>query len=684
MQSFRKPGFLSQRQPLVFSLLLSLALIISLLPTITGSPIHAQSQNLDQSGTLWAPYLEWNVSNPSYSGNPFDLLAEVTFVHAGSGETRTTQMFYSGSDEWRFRFTATRTGSWTFTSSSSDPELNGLQGTVNIEANPDPNIKGFITTYGNKFARQVGENGELEAFIYNVYQDNLQFPADYWDWENERSLDYIRTYPAEDWATEYLAEARRHGSNSIFIAVANQWLAEGALSYQDHSNENPELLTFDMLERVISTVHSQGGHVQIWLWGDNADSRRWTQTGLPGGINGEIDQRLLRYIAARLGPLPGWTMGYGFDLEEWVSEEETRVWAEYLDANWGWPHLVWARNRSNDALAAISYNAINNNDGPESYEDVLEKLNSDTSRPHLEEERFYHERYGKYDMDTTRRHFWWYTMAGGLGSHWGVHPNYSPGPYPNPEQLEAHRRFWQNRFLLDMAPANDLSDGYVLKDPANKHYVFYKENSTSIRMDLSEMDGNQPAIAIDTRLAYNEIDIGTLSAGEETWNAPYESDWAIAVGSFEDVPPIIDPPDDNPPPEEDTTAPSIVSVSISRENRSQIRIRFSEPISQASATVTDNFSINNGIDVLSASLSADNRQVILETSEHAAGTEYVLTVNNITDLAQPGNTIAGDSQFIYQLLENDLFLPLIRAGLLATTTAMIAGGAWFWWHKKTN
>ncbi|KAA3657429.1 MAG: hypothetical protein DWQ04_28170, partial [Chloroflexi bacterium] len=28
-----------------------------------------------QSSTLWSPYLEWSLTNSSFSGNPFDLIA---------------------------------------------------------------------------------------------------------------------------------------------------------------------------------------------------------------------------------------------------------------------------------------------------------------------------------------------------------------------------------------------------------------------------------------------------------------------------------------------------------------------------------------------------------------------------------------------------------------------------------
>lgn len=81
---------------------------------------------------------------------------------------------------------------------------------------------------------------------------------------------------------------------------------------------DPSPAKFRMVEEMIRKVHAKGGACHIWLWnsGDGEEA-------VPGGPMREVDQRLLRYIATRLGPLPGWTMGYGFDTENgWESVEE--------------------------------------------------------------------------------------------------------------------------------------------------------------------------------------------------------------------------------------------------------------------------------------------------------------------------------------------------------------------------
>ena len=475
----------------------------------------------ETNGEMWE-YLEWNLVNPSWSGNPFDLVATVTFTHTPSASTHTTEMFYDDSNTWKFRFTGTKTGEWSFTTASSDPDLDGYHGIVNISPNPDPNARGFLTNQGNKFAIQTGNSGETQGYLLNVYMNGEDFPA------------FIHNLTSTATIEAYIVDAQQYNFDTIFVHVCNNWFDFGSINYDEHNSEDPDPQTFAALETLIAIARSQGTRVQIWAWGDQA--RRWTPIGV-GGINGVPDRRLQRYIAARLGPLPGWTMGYGFDLQEWVNEAQVGAWAQYLHQHFGWQHMVWGRGRTHSELDAVSYSGKSDGGQPFSYDDAVSKLDSDLSRPHFYEERFSYLREGAWTMENTRRAIWHYALAGGIGAWWGFYEfgvAQSPyPPYPNPEYLATVNQFWPDRFLLDMARANTLTDGYCLKTTTNDNYVFYKEDTSSVQMDLSGMAGPLPAIAVDTKLSYAEIDLGTLSTTNQTWTAPYDSDWAIAVGDFD-------------------------------------------------------------------------------------------------------------------------------------------------------
>ncbi|MCK4359276.1 MAG: lamin tail domain-containing protein [Candidatus Cloacimonetes bacterium] len=106
---------------------------------------------------------------------------------------------------------------------------------------------------------------------------------------------------------------------------------------------------------------------------------------------------------------------------------------------------------------------------------------------------------------------------------------------------------------------------------------------------------------------------------------------------------------------EDTTPPTLVSANAT--SSTTINLVFSEKISQETAEVISNYSIN-GLTVSSANLQVDSITVGLTTLEQTEGETYTITVNNIEDLA--GNQIVPNSTINFTGYqsggeENDLF-----------------------------
>jgi hypothetical protein len=486
-----------------------------------------------QEGQQWRPYLEWSVANETYAGSPFDLVATVTFVHCESGEKRTTEMFYDDGHTWRFRFTGTRPGQWAFTTSSADPELDGHRGTLTVAAND--HAYGFVTHAGNKWARPFGSRGDLRAFTpqYVMYDG----PAAFYGKPKKIDGD-IQTFLIE------------HGFTGFHVPVFCRWfdLEQERSKAISSSDPTPDRRTFEALELLISKVHAVGGVVHFWTWGDeqrNMTPVRW-------GINGKVDKRLQRYIAARLGPLPGWTMGYGFDLIEWVKVSELEVWRDSMHNHLGWSHLLGGRPAGpQQGTDHSEYGGWNRPLDYASYEHhrptyqvYTAALEAFPDRPSFSEDRFrirQSSRYASkdYSMETTRQGLWRSAMAGGVANIWGnlIGPEGSVDtnqrgsfPYPKPYWIKTHSEFFRDRFFGDMVRDNRITDGTCLKRSGGTFYVFYREDATSIRMDLSKMPDAQPAIAIDTLKPYREIELEELSPKEHVWKAPYQSDWALAVG----------------------------------------------------------------------------------------------------------------------------------------------------------
>jgi len=98
----------------------------------------------------------------------------------------------------------------------------------------------------------------------------------------------------------------------------------------------------------------------------------------------------------------------------------------------------------------------------------------------------------------------------------------------------------------------------------------------------------------------------------------------------------------------DVTPPFVVSVQAI--SAIDVDVTFSEPVEQASATEVNNYAVDNGIIVSSATLLGDLKTVRLVTTSHVEGVTYTLTVNNVRDIANSPNTIAANAMATYTFL----------------------------------
>lgn len=519
----------------------------------------------DKTARIWE-WTEWSLSNPQWTGNPFDLLATATFIHQSGKKRHQTALFYAGNKSWKFRFTGTATGLWTFETESEDPELNGHTGRIKVTENPDPRIHGFLTHQGNQYAIWQGSNPpRLKGFRFAVYmneKDHRTFDSALADKPGTDSP--IFKFQKPDNIHAYLDDAQENGFEIVYLhpGYPHVW-TDGTTVL---NGKNPRIETFEIIENFITIAHQRGMRVHLWMWGDGQRKAtpktlasgtmrgkvyRNLQTYTPDrlepilkslsdGINGAVDRRLQRYIAARLGPIAGWSMGYGFDLHEWTNQKKLNDWASYLHRHMGWDHLLCARGfplqGENNIL---SYDGFGRNvplsttaHGPRDYGEILADMRDNRGAPHLYEERHSYKRPGfRLDMDGTRRLMWWQMMAGGMGGWFGFYKN-SPHPYPRPDQLRTVREFWKDRFLLGMRPDGGTEALRVLKTQDNQYFILYQEKTQKINVDLSGMDGEQPAVAVDTQKTYAEIPLDRLRPEKQDIMLPYSSDWAVAVGNF--------------------------------------------------------------------------------------------------------------------------------------------------------
>lgn len=509
--------------------------------------------------------VEYALSNATWDGNPFDVVAKVRFVH--EDEVRTTEMFYTGDNRWQFRFTGTREGLWQFITSSDDPDLDGHTGRITVLPRENEQAKGFLTGVGNKYAIMTSDVDHVEGYVYNVFMNQQDYEQQY------RHPSRILGAPdRRELIADYWDSTVDNGFNTYFFAVFYSWFRMGALSIDDFDGasdpalQTPDLALFETLERAIQHAHAQGGRTHIWAWGDN--DRKQTPNHLPGGLHGEAHRRLIRYIAARLGPLPGLSMNFGFDTIEMPDAEEGAAWwADRTNSTMGWPHILTSRGWDHPSFGAHSYAGFGGNPydletsdkGPASYDEIRAHLAARTDKPHIYEERHTYKRWrcwphpvaepARLDEVGTRRLIWWEAMAGGMGGFFGHFSErfnaYGPfkpeGPCGyHPESLKrafrTHGAFWADgRLRLDMAPVDgriEGAKGYALATPERKHFIFYVENAEEAELDLHDMAGARTGILVSTTDDYAEIDLGILAPGKQRVTLPHAGDWAIAIGHF--------------------------------------------------------------------------------------------------------------------------------------------------------
>ena len=92
----------------------------------------------------------------------------------------------------------------------------------------------------------------------------------------------------------------------------------------------------------------------------------------------------------------------------------------------------------------------------------------------------------------------------------------------------------------------------------------------------------------------------------------------------------------------DTTSPVLATVANLTSN--QVEVTFSEPVDAATGLGTNNYALDNGAGVLSATFGSSTRMVLLTTTPLVRDAGYTLTVNNVRDRATSQNLLAANSQ----------------------------------------
>lgn len=193
-------------------------------------------------------------------------------------------------------------------------------------------------------------------------------------------------------------------------------------------------------EAVVLETYRRGGVTHFWIWGDA--SRKLTPEFYPGNVD-----ELYQAICARLGPLPGWTANYGFDLYEWATEEEILALQESWQSCTSYRHLLGARGYKNtyksisDQLDFASWEWHRPN-----LEDYRQHLVHAGDKPAFSEDRFrirdsVRHANKDYTEPMTLRGLWHALFSGGVANIWGKQDD--DGEFSAAYELKTGMRFYR-------------------------------------------------------------------------------------------------------------------------------------------------------------------------------------------------------------------------------------------------
>jgi hypothetical protein len=480
------------------------------------------------------------VDNPF--GNPFDVKAEALFTHKVTGTRVVQPLFFNGNHEWKLRFRHELAGHWIFRVISNHGELNGRTGEVTIVRHLQPEPKDR-------------HNQPPYLFLPETERGHVVAHGDQWGFSNGEV--FVPQYAMAGGPQYYYGQTQRlagdiqrlikgHGFNGFHVAVYCRWFNIDSPGCADTRSSNPDVRTFIALEDVIMQVYEAGGTVHLWMYGDDSHKENPAFLAVDGGLNGVADRRLQDYIAARLGPIPGWTMGYGYDLFEWASPNEIQSWHAYLSekmaAN---PHLLGARSGKNSLdqrFEGADYASYEQH-RPD-YATYVDTISRRPGKPSFSEDRFrvrtgYKIDDKDYSLEMTRRGLYHSTMAGGVGNIWGylqgenVEANQglrSSGDYPNRHEINIYAQFFSNRFKPDMQRCNHHTsdDASCLQTPDRDLFIIYREKTASISYRHLPK-GQYRVVSVDTRgQVYIEKETGIIQ-GSGQLSLDRKSDWVVAL-----------------------------------------------------------------------------------------------------------------------------------------------------------
>jgi len=508
------------------------------------SPVFAGESLGDQGSFEKWSKIEIQFNGPVLQGagnpNPFDIAVDVLFT-GPSGQTFSVPGFYDGDgmgsldgNVWKVRFSADEEGQWSFTSTSSNEELNNSTGAFTVTQPP----VGAPDFY--KWGRLESAGTPTNSIRYLKFRDGpywLKAGSD----DPENFLGAFSNYDtnAERKLTiDYLA---KRGVNSQYLMTHNiggdgndvwPWLGATA---SDAKTNGANSVRFDVVKLeqwrdLFEHMQRKGVVVYMILEDDSA----WS---------GYDHDRYYRELIARFGYLPALLFNVGEEYNENYTLSQSLGFAQTIRNIDPFDHPIGIHNVNSPSAQyvdapQIDFTAIQTNDagGGEKHNRIV------TDWIALSKAR--NRRVISVGFDEPRplmdRRGWWSAyIAGGV---WEVHVD---RPYDRPvstwniawTQLGGTRAFMETMPFWQMEPRNDLvisGSAFCLADPGNV-YAVYLPNGGTVNIDLADSDASYDFSWWNPENGSQGgfTGAGVVNGGVQEFTAPSNGDWALRIVAAE-------------------------------------------------------------------------------------------------------------------------------------------------------
>lgn len=273
------------------------------------------------------------LTDSSYSGNPFEVVLDATFTHTASGTQLTLPGYYNGNDRWEIGFMPTRLGTWSWVTSSPDPDLDGRTGSLECVASGHPGMLTRDPLHPRKWKFTDGGYAVPMAFRMEFFVE----PAS--DAEFAETADFllhgIRGHLLE---TRLLEQYGRFDGRTDFIF-------EG-----DWENHRFDLEVWNRMARRMEMLTERGLGAHVMFYSDDIGTPDWDGRS-------PTEALVIRYAVARLAGYPTVWFNTGTDIGEYRNDADIDWFGERIAELDPYDHPRSSRTSCRDRTTGSSASA---------------------------------------------------------------------------------------------------------------------------------------------------------------------------------------------------------------------------------------------------------------------------------------------------------------------------------------